>query len=91
MTISRNQFLAVLAMDAYKRDGVGLEFTGGVIGTATIIPRADLGINENEYQSWQRSGFYSIAYDIGGGVEGLPQTTYPLASAPSDLAQLHAT
>jgi hypothetical protein len=43
-----------------------------------------LGINENEYQSWQRSGFYSIAYDIGGGVEGLPQGSKIIAYRGTD-------
>ncbi|MGX0905410.1 hypothetical protein ACSSV8_004010 [Roseovarius sp. MBR-79] len=89
MTISKDLFLSILAMDSYNRgygagvaderegdtNGLG-DSTGIRVGSATVRSRADSGVSPEDYQAWQDAGFYALAYDIGaGGAEGLAGTT----------------
>ena len=78
MTMSRDLFLSILAMDAYNRgydagiDGLG---ESGSIGNATLKPRAALGITPLEYQDWQTASFYGQAYTLDASVGGVPGGT----------------
>lgn len=61
--------------DANRNDSDGLGEVGK-IGNATILTRADVGIEDATYDLWQTAGFYALAYDIGGdGPEGLAGKT----------------
>ncbi|MDX8503314.1 calcium-binding protein [Mesorhizobium sp. VK4C] len=67
MTMSKDLFLAILAMDAYNREyGAGIEVDGSTIGAATIMNREAMGVDAATYQSWQDAGFYGIAYQWNG-------------------------
>jgi len=88
MSISKDLFLSLLALDAYNRgddesgiadngesdtDGLGLV---GDVGVAKIISFEDLGISEDERLVWKDTGFFAMAYEVGEGVEGIsPGTT----------------
>lgn len=72
MTIDRDLFLAILAMDSYNRGyGEGIEDLGGQgtqLGNATIIRQSDVA----EGSSGVTAGFYAIAYNVSDvtGLEG---------------------
>ena len=76
MTLSRDLFLSILAMDAYNRDyGFGVKVDGTQIGNARIRSRDGLGITADQYASWQATGFYAIAYDVSDAeIDGLSGT-----------------
>ena len=68
MTISKELFLSILAMDSYNREyGAGLEFSGTSIGTATFNDHNASGVTTSEYQTWQNAGFYAAAYSTQYG------------------------
>jgi hypothetical protein len=76
MAISKDLFLAILAMDSYNRgynsgltdggegdpDGLG---EAGRVGSATILNPLSYGRDQIELTNWQDAGFYALAYDIG--------------------------
>ncbi len=81
MTISKELFLSILAMDSYNRgygagiadgdsnDTNGLGEAGSQIGSATV-KAVELPFGS------QAAGFYAVAYTVGAGVEGItPGTT----------------
>ena len=81
MTISKELFLSILAMDSYNRgynagiadegqgDADGLGRVGSQIGNATVTA-------DNNTTTAQSAGFYAVAYTVGAGVEGIaPGTT----------------
>ena len=81
MTISRDLFLAILAMDSYNRGysaGIDGLPESGQLGNASLITRASLGVDNPIYQNWQSAGFYAIAYDMTGVTvtRGVPGTQY---------------
>ena len=95
MAISKDVFLSILAMDSYNRgygagisdagdsdpDGLGETKNVSTVGTAIVsytITDADLS---NEAQA---SGFYAIAYTVGGGVEGLAAGTTVISYRGTD-------
>ncbi len=59
MTISRDLFLSILALDSYNRGyNAGLNMSGSSLGLAQIISQ--------DYTAAQQSvGFYATAYDVG--------------------------
>jgi hypothetical protein len=64
MTLNRDLFLSILAMDSYNRGyGSGVNLRGDLtrIGNATLRP-----FGEDEQQGWQAAGFYALAYDMSG-------------------------
>lgn len=78
MTISKDLYLAILSMDAYNRGyGAGIADGGqsdpdglgetGHIGSATLLTRADIGIEDSQYDAWQAAAFYAVAYDTPYG------------------------
>jgi len=71
MTISKDLFLAVLAMDSYNRDyNAGFDDLGGTgsqIGTATVLNGSELLVDENQQRLDQPAGFYAVAYDTPYG------------------------
>ena len=88
MTISKDLFLSILAMDSYNRgygagisdgehveNGVDLglgDAIGTTIGSATVSNRVSSDANG----AAQSAGFYALAYDIGAdGPEGLAGKT----------------
>ena len=84
MTISKELYLALLSMDAYNRGyGAGIADGGtsdmdglgeaGHIGNATLLTRADIGINNAQYDGWQAVGFYAVAYTMGSGSDVPPE------------------
>lgn len=83
MAISKDLFLAILAMDSYNRgygagladervdDPDGLDL-GDRVGSATSKTFDQTGIDQTDYDVWQSDDFYAIAYDIGSdGPEGM--------------------
>ena len=78
MSISKELFLAILSMDAYNRgygagiadggkdDIDGLGRIGSHIGSATVK-------NDNNSTAAQASGFYAVAYTMGGGPDVPPE------------------
>jgi hypothetical protein len=77
VSISKELFLSILAMDSYNRgygaglgsdtDGLG-SIAGTKIGNATILDN-DLPTGS------QAVGFYAISYKVGSGVDGLASGT----------------
>ena len=71
MTMNREVFLSLLALDAYNRgyraNVGGLPESGG-IGEASIVTRESIYGEQADaiLQSWQAAGFYAIAYDWNG-------------------------
>lgn len=71
MTMSRDLFLAILAMDSYNRgynQSVGGLPEEGSLGSATIVSRSEIFGSEADavFQNWQDAGFYAIAYNWNG-------------------------
>ena len=67
MTMDREVFLSLLAMDAYNRGteaSIGSLQESGEIGRASIITRESIFGDRADavLQSWQAAGFYAIAY-----------------------------
>lgn len=77
MTISKDTFLAILAMVSYNQGyGRGIEHGKTQIGSATAKSLISSGVNQEQYQAWQDAGFYAIAYDVdASGVDGLTKDT----------------
>ncbi len=86
MTISKDLFLSILAMDAYNRGyDAGIndegendpdELGNGQIGGASIVNLSTLGIGQAELDAWKDDSFYALAYDIGSdGPAGLAGQT----------------
>ncbi|MCL4673892.1 MAG: hypothetical protein KJZ64_13395 [Sphingomonadaceae bacterium] len=71
MTMNRDVFLSLLALDAYNR-GYGANVGGlpesGEIGDASITTRQEIFGDDAAaiLQNWQAAGFYAIAYDWNG-------------------------
>lgn len=63
MSMDRNLFLAILAMDSYNR-GYGFHITGlteeGKLGNATLLTAPSQA-------GWEDAGFYAIAYQLPSG------------------------
>ena len=73
MTVSKELFLAILAMDSYNRGyASGVQIGGpNSLGSATIESN-----NLSERQEVRDAGFYAQTYTIGAGVTGIaPGTT----------------
>ena len=70
MPISKDLFLAILAMDSYNQGyGRGIDHGKTQIGAATIK------VDDTSAEA-QSAGFYAIAYDVGGsGPSGLAGKT----------------
>ncbi len=71
MSISKELFFAILAMDAYNRgEERKVEIDGNAIGLATIttesLDQADIRRGD-----WAEAGFSAVSYDLGGGVDGI--------------------
>jgi hypothetical protein len=71
MTMSKDLFLSILAMDAYNRgyntgiDGLSND-PGTGIGNAKILRDSDTRTDSPEVNA----SFYAVAYDVGAGVGG---------------------
>jgi 4-diphosphocytidyl-2C-methyl-D-erythritol kinase len=84
MTISKDLFLSILAMDSYNRGynaGVGglSDSKGTKIGSATISTLLS-DVAQGFEAKAQSAGFYALAYDIGAdGPEGVAGKTLPPA------------
>jgi hypothetical protein len=65
--MSKDLFQSILSMDAYNR-GYNPSIAGlaetGVIGNATVITRADLGVPIGDFAAWQTASFYGLAYKL---------------------------
>ncbi|MGO6982523.1 hypothetical protein [Rhizobium leguminosarum] len=102
MTISKDLFLSVLALDSYNRgyhSGIAVSFDTAVglgdtpdisrIGSATVsYTIADAGISTAAFDT----GFYAIAYKMGGaengaGVDGLTSGTTIISYRGTDLGE----
>ena len=89
-TISKDLFLAVLAMDSYNRGyGQGIVLTDTKLGTATILEDSEdffrtSGQAEGELYPAAASGFYAIAFTVGEGVEGLTAGTTVISYRGTD-------
>ena len=67
MSISNDLFMSILSMDAYNREyGAGIVLGGSKIGDAEIKDHEASGLTPAEYQAWQATGFYAVAYDWNG-------------------------
>ncbi|WP_108811931.1 putative Ig domain-containing protein [Sphingorhabdus sp. Alg231-15] len=74
--ISRDLTLALLSLDAYNREyDQNLIVAGDSLGKFSLISRESQGIGQQEFSSWQSTGFYAIAYDVSGAdITGLSGT-----------------
>ena len=82
MTISKDLFLALLAMDAYNRG-----YDQGVSGLSDAQPLSYANPTaQNSSQAAQSVGFYAIAYDVGSGVDGIPVGTKVISYRGTDAA-----
>jgi len=102
MAISKDLFLAILAMDSYNRGyGAGLSDGGnddpeglgevGRVGNARLLDPLSLGRDSNKLGQWQDAGFYALAYDIGAdGPEGLAGKTV-ISYRGTDTSLDHST
>lgn len=81
MTISKDLFLSILAMDSYNQGyRVGVEHSKTTIGSAKIrtdserVFRDPDSAEEDISANAQSAGFYALSYDIGadgpGGLAG---------------------
>ncbi len=90
MTISKDLFLSMLAMDSYNRGyGAGIgdigpddpnglgDNPGTVVGNATI---RDINLPQGS----QSAGFYAVAYSVGAGVDGIASGTTIISYRGSD-------
>jgi hypothetical protein len=80
MTISKDLFLSILAMDAYNRGyDAGLANLGqkdSKVGAATIENDSSILIAANGETVHESAGFYALSYNIGAdGPEGLAGKT----------------
>lgn len=67
MSISQELMLAILSMDAYNRDyAAGMLISGEKVGAAEVVDRSAIGVTADDYQRWQDSGFYAVAYNLNG-------------------------
>lgn len=67
MSISQELMLAILSMDAYNRDyAAGMLVSGEKVGAAEVVDRSAIGVTADDYQRWQDSGFYAVAYNLNG-------------------------
>ncbi|KJF65242.1 alpha/beta hydrolase family protein [Rhizobium nepotum] len=67
MSISQELILAILSMDSYNRDyAAGMLISGEKVGTAEVVDRSAIGVTADDYQRWQDSGFYAVAYNLNG-------------------------
>jgi hypothetical protein len=76
MTMSKDLFLSILAMDAYNRGynpGIDVSASDG-IGNATILDQA----------AQVNASFYAVAYDVGTGVSGLSSGTTVISYRGTD-------
>ena len=68
MPLSRELYLAILAMDAYNREyDQNVSLSGTRIGEATILTRDGLDADLVDFDDWQSSGFYMALMIVGGG------------------------
>ncbi|MEO1639089.1 MAG: hypothetical protein AAFU41_07575 [Pseudomonadota bacterium] len=88
MTISKNLFLSILSMDVYNRgnseagiwdqriddpDGLGFDAIDGFVN---IKPFSSINVSVEDLDSWKNSGFFALAYEVTGAVDGIePGTT----------------
>ena len=64
MSISKDLYLAILAMDSYNQGyGKGLDHGKTQIGSATVKDISS-GLDDS---GWQDAGFYAVAYDTEYG------------------------
>ena len=75
MTISKDLYLAILAMDAYNRGyGVGIGGLGGIgstIGSTTILTDSETVAATKATAA--AAGFYAVAYTMGSGPDVPPE------------------
>lgn len=95
MTISKDLFLSILAMDAYNRGyEPGVSELGGkeaFIGSAKIRNDSSILVDDNGESIHEAAGFYALAYDIGaGGPEGLAGKTV-ISFRGTDTSLDHST
>ena len=70
MTISKDLYLAILAMDAYNQGyGVGINHGKTQIGSATKQSESNISANSAEVAA----GFYAVAYTMGTGTDVPPE------------------
>ncbi|MEM7210441.1 MAG: calcium-binding protein [Pseudomonadota bacterium] len=75
MALSRELYLAILAMDSYNREyDAHVLLTEEQIGEVEIIKRDGLDAERVDYAQWQTSGFYAVEYDTSGTSIGDPIT-----------------
>ncbi len=68
MSISKDIFLAILAMDSYNRDyGAGINLTGNAIGNATIGTNSGAIKDANGNRLDEAASFFAQAYTINEG------------------------
>jgi hypothetical protein len=68
MTMNREVFLSILAMDAYQRGyAPGIKGVSGTrLGGASLITRESRGISNVGYLEWHSTGFFAQEYEWGG-------------------------
>src|SRR5688572_25371309 len=67
MTVSRELFLSILALDSYNRGyGANVNVPGTMLGRAAVLPHQSYNITDETYQSWQSIGFFASMYDMTG-------------------------
>ncbi|MEM7683452.1 MAG: calcium-binding protein, partial [Pseudomonadota bacterium] len=67
MTVKRELYLAILAMDSYNREyDQHVSLTGDQIGDVKIKTRTGLDEELVDFDDWVSSGFYAIEYDTSG-------------------------
>ncbi len=89
MTISKDLFLSILAMDSYNRGyGEAIEGLGGLgstVGSATIS--TDSETTPSTAQGSQAAGFYAVSYTVGDGVDGIESGTTVISYLRTGLTE----
>ena len=83
MTISKDLFLSILAMDSYNQGyDSGVQHGKSQVGSALAQETpSDLDI-----PAWQTTGFYALSYTVGEGVDGIANGTTVIAYRGTDAA-----
>ena len=70
MSISKEMFLAILALDAYNRDYAAvISLTGTQLGNATVNYGAGIA-GVDQYKVWQKNSYYALSYTLTGSMGG---------------------
>ncbi|QUJ77243.1 hypothetical protein KDD17_04285 [Sulfitobacter albidus] len=88
MTISRELFLSILAMDSYHQGyDPGMVHGKSNIGGATVRSASADGVSVEDYARWQEQGFYAVSYDVNAtGISGWGGETFAISYRGTDGA-----